>query len=35
VIGPRATKPQILAFDREYGLLKPLPVQYIAWVVQV
>jgi peptide/nickel transport system permease protein len=35
ILGPRAIKPRILAFDREYGLLKPLPVQYLIWVTQL
>ncbi len=35
VLGPRANKVQILAFEREYGLLKPLPVQYLVWVNQL
>jgi peptide/nickel transport system permease protein len=28
IIGPRATPQQIAAFNRDYGLNKPLPVQY-------
>ncbi|MGA2873618.1 MAG: ABC transporter permease [Candidatus Dormibacteria bacterium] len=35
VLGLRATKPAIRAFDQRYGLLKPLPVQYLAWVGQL
>ena len=27
--------PKILAFDREYGLLKPLPVQYLVWATKL
>ncbi|HUY62061.1 MAG TPA: ABC transporter permease [Candidatus Dormibacteraeota bacterium] len=35
VLGPRANQVQILAFEREYGLLKPLPLQYLAWANQL
>ncbi len=32
VLGPRANPVTIRAFDRQYGLLQPLPVQYLAWM---
>jgi peptide/nickel transport system permease protein len=35
VLGLHATKVAVLAFDQRYGLLDPLPVQYIAWVGQL
>lgn len=35
VLGLRANKAQILAFDQRYGLLKPLPIQYVVWVGQL
>ncbi len=35
VLGLRANKAQIHAFDVRYGLLKPLPIQYLAWVNQL
>ncbi|HVA21082.1 MAG TPA: ABC transporter permease [Candidatus Micrarchaeia archaeon] len=35
VLGQRATKVAIAAFDKEYGLNKPLPVQYVTWVGQL
>ncbi len=35
VLGLRANKVQIRAFDLKYGLLKPLPVQYVDWVNQL
>lgn len=34
-LGLRATPGQIRAFDLRYGLLKPLPVQYLDWVNQL
>ncbi|MGH7642574.1 MAG: ABC transporter permease [Candidatus Dormibacteria bacterium] len=35
VLGLRANKAQIAAFNLKYGLLKPLPVQYISWITQI
>jgi peptide/nickel transport system permease protein len=35
VLGIRANKAQIHAFDLRYGLLNPVPVQYIDWVNQL
>ncbi|MHB1501595.1 MAG: ABC transporter permease, partial [Candidatus Dormibacteria bacterium] len=35
VLGPKATLVAIHTFDVQYGLLKPLPVQYLAWLGQV
>ncbi len=35
VLGPKATLVAIHTFEREYGLLKPLPVQYFDWLGQV
>lgn len=35
VLGPKATPVAIHTFEREYGLLKPLPVQYFDWLGQV
>jgi peptide/nickel transport system permease protein len=35
VLGLRANKPQIHAFDLRYGLLNPLPVQYVDWLNQL
>lgn len=35
VLGPKATSVQIMAFEHEYGLLKPLPIQYLDWLGQV
>src|SRR5487761_1545055 len=35
VLGVRANKVSILAFDRRYGLLSPLPVQYVDWINQL
>ncbi|MGC1183562.1 MAG: ABC transporter permease [Candidatus Dormiibacterota bacterium] len=34
-LGLRANKAQIAAFDLKFGLLKPLPFQYIDWVNQL
>jgi peptide/nickel transport system permease protein len=34
IIGPRASPPQIAAFDHEYGLDRPLPLQYLAFLNQ-
>lgn len=34
-LGLRATPGQIRAFDLRYGLLKPLPVQYLDWLNQL
>ena len=35
IIGPRASAAQIAAFNREYGLDRPLPVQYFSFLNQV
>jgi peptide/nickel transport system permease protein len=35
VLGIRANKVQIHAFDLRYGLLNPVPVQYVDWVNQL
>jgi peptide/nickel transport system permease protein len=35
IIGPRATGAQIAAFNREYGLDRPLPVQYLSYLNQI
>jgi peptide/nickel transport system permease protein len=35
IIGPRASAGQIAAFNREYGLDRPLPVQYFSFLNQV
>ncbi|NNM97604.1 MAG: ABC transporter permease [Candidatus Dormibacteraeota bacterium] len=35
VLGPKATAVAIHTFESEYGLLKPLPVQYFDWLGQV
>jgi peptide/nickel transport system permease protein len=35
IIGPRASAAQIAAFNREYGLDHPLPVQYFSFLNQV
>jgi peptide/nickel transport system permease protein len=35
IIGPRASAAQIAAFDREYGLDRPLLVQYFSFLSQV
>lgn len=35
VLGLRATHVQIHEFDQRYGLLQPLPVQYLAWLNQL
>lgn len=35
VLGPKVNAAQIRAFEVEYGLLRPLPVQYVAWVWQL
>jgi peptide/nickel transport system permease protein len=35
IIGPRASAAQIAAFNREYGLDRPLPVQYFSFLGQV
>jgi peptide/nickel transport system permease protein len=34
IIGPRASRSQIAAFDHEYGLDRPLPLQYLAFLNQ-
>jgi len=35
IIGPRATKTQIAMFNHEYGLDRPLPVQYLSFLNQI
>jgi len=35
IIGPRASASQLAAFNREYGLDRPLPVQYFSFLNQV
>ena len=35
IIGPRASRSQIAAFDHEYGLDRPLPVQYLSFLNQM
>lgn len=35
LLGPRATHAAISAFNAQYGLDKPLPIQYLLWVSQV
>ncbi len=35
VLGQRATRVAIAAFNKEYGLNKPLPVQYATWMSQL
>jgi peptide/nickel transport system permease protein len=35
IIGPRASPSQIAAFDHEYGLDRPLPVQYLSFLNQL
>jgi peptide/nickel transport system permease protein len=35
IIGPRATKTQIATFNHEYGLDRPLPVQYLSFLNQI
>jgi peptide/nickel transport system permease protein len=35
IIGPRASAGQIAAFNREYGLDRPLPVQYFSFLNQI
>jgi peptide/nickel transport system permease protein len=35
IIGPRATSLQIAAFNRQYGLDRPLPVQYFSFLNQL
>jgi len=35
VLGIRANKAQVYAFNVRYGLLKPLPVQYVDWLNQL
>jgi peptide/nickel transport system permease protein len=34
IIGPRASRSQIAAFDHEYGLDRPLPLQYLSFLNQ-
>lgn len=35
IIGPRATRNQIAAFDHEYGLDRALPIQYVSFIGQL
>jgi peptide/nickel transport system permease protein len=35
IIGPRASSGQIAAFNRQYGLDRPLPVQYVSFLGQL
>jgi peptide/nickel transport system permease protein len=35
IIGPRASRSQIVAFNHEYGLDRPLPVQYFSFLNQI
>jgi peptide/nickel transport system permease protein len=35
IIGPKATSLQIANFDREYGLDRPLPIQYLSFLGQL
>jgi len=35
IIGPRASQSQIAAFNHEYGLDRPLPVQYLSFLNQM
>jgi peptide/nickel transport system permease protein len=35
IIGPRATTTQIATFDHEYGLDRPLPLQYLSFLNQI
>jgi peptide/nickel transport system permease protein len=35
IIGPRASSTQIAAFNRQYGLNRPLPVQYLSFLGQL
>ncbi len=35
ILGAKATPPAIAAFNKEYGLDKPLPVQYLSFVDQL
>ncbi len=35
IIGPRASRSQIAAFNHEYGLDRPLPVQYLSFLNQI
>lgn len=35
IIGPRASALQIAAFDRQYGLNRPLPVQFLTFLSQL
>jgi peptide/nickel transport system permease protein len=35
IIGPRASPSQIAAFNHEYGLDRPLPVQYLSFLNQI
>jgi len=35
ILGPRATPVAIRAFEQQYGLLNPLPIQYLDWLGQV
>ncbi|MGH9293378.1 MAG: ABC transporter permease, partial [Acidimicrobiales bacterium] len=35
IIGPRATKLQIVSFDHQYGLDRALPLQYLSFLGQL
>jgi len=35
IIGPRATRSQIAVFNHEYGLDRPLPLQYLSFLNQI
>ncbi|PSR33768.1 MAG: ABC transporter permease, partial [Sulfobacillus thermosulfidooxidans] len=35
MLGPRATPLRIAQVDREFGLNKPIPVQYVEWLGQL
>ena len=35
LLGPHVNQVQIHAFNERYGLLRPLPIQYLSWVGQV
>ena len=35
IIGPRASRSQIAAFNHEYGLDRPLPLQYLSFLNQI
>lgn len=35
ILGPRSTPVQVAAFNRQYGLTRPLPIQYLTWLKQL